>query len=44
LLLQSLASNHINHPRSVHWRVEAEAWAMENTPDQVIAALQQFCS
>lgn len=40
---KSLASNRTNQPRSVQWRTEAEAWAMEDTPDQVIAALQRFC-
>lgn len=40
---KSLASDRTNQPRSVQWRTEAEAWAMEDTPDQVIAALQQFC-
>ncbi|MCP9891426.1 hypothetical protein KBY57_10215 [Cyanobium sp. Aljojuca 7D2] len=40
---KSIASNRTNHPRSVQWRIEAEAWAMEDTPDQVIAALQRFC-
>lgn len=44
LIQKSLASNRMNHPRSVKWRIEAEAWAMEDTPDQVIAALQRFCS
>lgn len=44
LIQKSLASNPTNHPRSVQWRIEAEAWAMEDTPDQVIAALQRFCS
>lgn len=40
---RSLATSHYNSPRSVRWRVEAEAMAMEDTPDQVIAALQRFC-
>lgn len=40
---KGLATNRSNEPRSVQWRNEAEAMALENTPDQVIAALQQFC-
>jgi len=39
---KSLASDRTNLARSVHWRTEAEAWAMEDMPDQVIAALQRF--
>jgi hypothetical protein len=40
---KSLASNHSSNPRSVQWRIEAEAMALEDTPDQVIVALRQFC-
>lgn len=40
---KSLASDRTNQPRSVQWRIEAEAMALEDTPDQVIAALQRFC-
>lgn len=40
---RSLATSYYNSPRSVRWRIEAEAIAMEDTPDQVIAALQRFC-
>ncbi len=40
---KSLASNHYTNPRSVQWRIEAEAMALEETPDQVIGALKQFC-
>lgn len=36
---KSLASDRTNQPRSIQWLTEAEAWAMEDTPDQVIAAL-----
>lgn len=40
---KTLASHRTNHPRSVQWRIEAEAMAMEDRPEQVIAALQTFC-
>lgn len=40
---KSIAINRSSNTRSVQWRVEAEAMAMEDTPEQVIAALQRFC-
>jgi len=40
---KSLALIHSSTPRSLQWRIEAEAMALEETPDQVIGALQQFC-
>ena len=40
---KAVASSHSLYPRSVQWRIEAEAMAMETTPEQVIAALDQFC-
>jgi hypothetical protein len=40
---KTLANNRSNEPRSVQWRFEAEAMALEDMPDQVIAALQRFC-
>jgi len=40
---RSLSPTRSNLPRSVQWRTEAEAWAMEDTPDQVIAVLERFC-
>lgn len=40
---KGLAMNTSSLPRSVQWRNEAEAMAMEDQPEQVIAALQQFC-
>lgn len=40
---KSLASTHYTNPRSVQWRIEAEAMALEETPDQVIGALQKYC-
>lgn len=40
---RSLATAYYDSPRSVRWRIEAEAMAMEDTPDQVIAALKRFC-
>lgn len=40
---KSIASNQSSNPRSLQWRIEAEAMALEETPDQVIGALQQFC-
>jgi len=40
---KSLASSHSSNPRSLQWRIEAEAMALEETPDQVIGALQQHC-
>jgi hypothetical protein len=40
---KGLAMNTSSLPRSVQWRNEAEAMAMEDQPEHVIAALQQFC-
>ena len=40
---KALEMGKYQNPRSVQWRIEAEAMALEEMPDQVIAALQQYC-
>ena len=40
---KALTAARYSHSRSVQWRIEAEAMALENTPDQVITALRSFC-
>lgn len=43
--IQKVLVNHrSSEPRSVQWRVEAEAMALEDSPGQVIAALRAFCT
>lgn len=40
---KALTAARYSQPRSVQWRIEAEAMALEHTPDQVITALRSFC-
>ena len=40
---RAVATGRSSYPRAVQWRIEAEAMAMEQTPTQVSAALDQFC-
>lgn len=41
---KALVNHRSREPRSVQWRIEAEAMALEDSPGQVIAALREYCT
>lgn len=43
VIQMAIERNRSSKARSVQWRIEAEAMALEGRPEQVIAALRTFC-